>query len=229
MRSALCIGLLSLVASTVTADSSVGGFVLGGLSFAGFESEDSSGDRLELDNGVGINLSGGIRFRPAMMVKADFTYTDHDGGEFSQPAISFSDDVELSEFRLGFFWAPPHNSVAGIRLGGGYQNFSFEVPSSDFENDLDGLFLEAAVLLKAGDVTVFDLGGALMGLEDDNGEDASGLELRGGVTFKAGPVDIGATLRTLMLDTDFSGGGSAEDTYTDFRITVGTTWGYPGR
>ena len=94
---------------------------------------------------------------------------------------------------------------------------------------MDGLFLESALLLKAGDITAFDLGGALMSLDGDNDEDVFGLEFKAGVSVSAGPVDIGASLRTLFLDTDFSSGESSEDTYTDLRITVGTTWGYPGR
>src|SRR5262245_243412 len=83
----------------------VGGYVNGGLSFASYELEDSDDFGLELEGGTGFNLTGGFRFSPGFQLRAQFTQTKHDGGDFTFDGDfdgSFDEEVTLSEFRAGF-------------------------------------------------------------------------------------------------------------------------------
>lgn len=219
--------LLAVLPQFVYADT-VGGFINGGLSSVSFDAEFTDGS-IELEDGRGLNLTGGIRFKPNLMVRAGITSSNHDGGVIcisGSGCTNFTDEVDLEETRVGVFYAPQVNDVFGFRVGGGYESVSFQFESSP-ESESDGIFLEGAVLLNAGRVVTFDIGGAFFALEDEDGFDTDGTEFRVGATFHAGPVDIGVSGRGLYLETDYGGGDTEEDNIGEARLTVGGSWGYP--
>lgn len=227
MNLKLC-GLLLAVVPQLGFAAAVGGFVNGGFSSVTFSGE-VGGDTIDLEDGNGFNVTGGVRFKPGLMVRAGFSSSNHDGGVFcisGSGCTNFSDEVDLEEFRLGVFYAPQVNDVVGFLIGGGYESLSFQVEGSP-ESDPDGTFFEGAVLLNAGRVVTFDIGGAVFALEDDDGFETDGTEFRVGATFHAGPVDIGVGWRGIYLETDYGGGDIEEDDVGEARLTIGGSWGYP--
>jgi hypothetical protein len=216
-------------AQTQTASGPVGGFIEGGLSLAHFEAEASDDTEVELDDGTGFNLRGGIRFTPGLMLNLAYTQTDHSGGEVRQPGFGttdFDDDVSLQELRAGFYYAPPHTRVFGFRAGAGYEKVTIDFDFGDY--DADGVFGEGALLIKAGRVATFDISGALMVLDADGADEIGGADFRSGVRFHVGVVDLGLAYRVLALHYEYDDGSDEDDVYEELRLTVGTHWGYPG-
>ncbi|TJY58185.1 porin family protein [Sinimarinibacterium sp. CAU 1509] len=216
-------------AQTQTPSDPVGGYLEGGLSAAHFEIETSDNTTIELDDGAGFNLLGGIRFAPGLMLNVAYTQTDHSGGEVHQPGSadsSFGYDVSLQELRAGLFYAPPHTRVFGFRAGAGYEKITFDLDFGDY--DADGVFGEGALLIKAGRIATFDLSGALMVLDGDGADEIGGAEFRSGVRFHVGAVDLGLAYRVLALHFEYDDGSDEDDLYEELRLTIGTRWGYPG-
>jgi len=217
----------------IIANAEVGGFINGGLSFTSFEAEDNFGDRVELDDGTGFNVTGGIRFKPGLMAKLSYSYAEYDGGDLflnNRFVGSFDDEVNADELRIGFYYAPPERRVIGFRVGGGYERVSIDIPSvfSD-ESKTDGLFAEGAILINAGRIVTFDIGGALMAMEDEDSNDSAGAEFRAGAVFHVGPVDLGLAYRALAINTEYDDGDEEDDTIGELRLTIGGAWGYPGK
>jgi hypothetical protein len=213
----------------LVAHADVGGFIEGGLSRVSAEETDPP-FRAELDDGTGLNIAGGIRWAPGFMVKASYSMSEHDGGDLFQNGRrlgSFDDEVTAEELRIGFYWAPLHETTIGYRVGGGYENTMIDIATLG-DNETDGFFVEGALLIKAGQVVTFDLGGAIMATEDDDSNDTDGLELHVGAKFHAGPVDIGAMYRHIEFTTD-AGGVDVDDEFGEFRVTIGGSWGYGRR
>jgi hypothetical protein len=246
-----------IMAAPLVAQAEVGGFIEGGVNFTALRIEDDFDsrveNRIEFDDGTGFNLTGGLRFTPGLMLKASYSFSEHDGGDVfrnGRRIFAFDNEIEADELRVGFYYAPPQKRVVGFRVGGGYERVSIDAP--DFMADeakTDGLFVEAALLLNAGQVASFDIGGAVMAMEDDRDNDAVGLEFRAGVTFHTGPVDIGLAYRFLGIATDnydFDDDSYYDDDYyyydyeeeyssrydqssviSELRLTVSGKWGYP--
>ncbi len=216
-------------AQTPPAADSVGGFIEGGLSLAHFEAEDSYDNKIELDDGAGFNLRGGIRFVPGLMLNVAYTQTDHSGGEVRQPGngtTKFDNDVSLNELRAGLFYAPPHTRVFGFRAGAGYEKVTLDFDFADY--DADGVFGEGGLLIKAGRVATFDISGAIMVLDADGADAIGGADLRSGVRFHVGAVDLGLAYRVLALHFEYDDGSEEDDLYEELRLTIGAHWGYPG-
>lgn len=226
------IALILLVIPVMAAAQDVGGFFRGGVAVTAFEEEDSFGNRIELDGGAGINLTGGVRFVPGIMLRAAWTHSEHEGGEYFFPGVgsgTFEQDAEIDEFRLGVFYQPPHERVVSFRAGAGYEGVRIDVPALYFDLDFDGVFVEGAVLFRVAEVVTFDVGLALMGLEDNYDQDAGGAEFRASALFGAGPLDFEASYRALNINTEYWDGGDVDDTFAELRFTVGASWGYPQR
>lgn len=229
MRTLLAALLFALPA--IASADPVGGFVRGGLSLTGFEEEDSFGNRIELDGGGGINLTGGVRFEPGLSIKGAWTHSEHDGGEYDFPGLgsgTFEEDSEIDEFRFGVYYEPPMTRMIGFRAGGGYEGMRVDIPALTYELEFDGVFVEGAVLFKVGRIVTFDAGLAFMGLEDNFDQDAGGAEIRFGALFDTGPLDIEVVYRGLNINTEYDfGGGDVDDTFGELRVSIGGAWGYP--
>lgn len=221
--------LAAALAAPLAAQAEVGGFIEGGLSHVSGEETDAP-FRVELDEAIGFNIAGGIRWAPGLMAKISYSGSEHDGGELFQNGrrvATFTDDVSAEELRIGFYWAPLHTNTVGFMVGGGYENTLIEVGSFS-ENETDGGYLEGVLLVKAGTVATLEFGGAVMSTEGDDNTDTDGLELRVGAKFHLGPVDLGVAYRYLEFSTDV-GGGDVDDEFGEFRVTVGGAWGYGSR
>lgn len=211
----------------------VGGFVAGGLSSGKLtEQDDPYTYEVDTDSGGGLNLTGALRFRPGIMVRAGFDSIRADGGTacvLGSGCSSFGNDVDVHETRLGVFYAPPMHKVLGFRVGGGYERVSLEIQGSG-KGVSDGGFIEGALLINAGRIVTFDVGAALLSLTDDNDEHVRGGEFAAAAIFHAGPVDIGVSGRGLHFETDVSGSSSTvSDDFSEGRLTVGGQWGYAAR
>lgn len=229
MKHALAAMALLAIPTVASADTA-GGFFYGGLNFTNYTEEYSDGSQLELDSGGGLHLNGGLRFGPGLMLSASYSTSSHDGGDYCDAGcLRFDEKIELDEFRLGFYYAPPQASVVGFRVGGGYEKVGLEVPAFDVSTTTKGPFVQGVLLLKAGPVALFDLGLALMVLEDDDGNDSGGAEFKAGVTFHTGAVDLGLSYRSLALNTVYAGGDEVDSVYGELRLTIGGTWGYPDK
>lgn len=220
--------LAAALAAPFAVHAEVGGFVEGGLATVSGQETDPP-FKVELDDGLGINLAGGLRWSPGFMVKIAYSMSEHDGGEISSGNLraNFDDEVTAEELRIGFFWAPLHEETVGFRIGGGYENTLIEIDSFG-ESETDGVFVEGALLVRAGDVVTFDFGGALIKTEDEDNNDTDGVEFRIGAKFHLGPVDLGVAYRHLEFSTDVDG-TDVDDEFDELRVTIGGSWGWGRR
>lgn len=206
-----------------------GGFINVGPSFVSFEQTEGP-DRIEYDNGSGFNLTGGVRWSPGLMIRGSFLHTSHDGGTVNAPSIpafgTFTNEVEIEETRLGIFYAPAFEKVVGFRAGGGFEKLTLEIASLSASDKADGLFVEGAVLLRASRFVSFDIGAALMALEDDGGDDVGGAEFGAKALFDFGGFDFSVGWRALSLVGENTNGPDTESDAGEFRITLGGNWGY---
>jgi hypothetical protein len=218
-----------LLLASPAAFAQVGGYLNGGLSIATYENEDSEDFGIELDTGTGFNLTGGIRFSPGFDVRLSYVQTTHDGGDLTFEDDfdgSFDDEVKLSEFRAGFFYAMTPKPV-GFRVGGGYTEQGFEFEDED-EFTTDGLFLEAALVVNAGKFVTFDIGGTFLALEDEEDGETGGFEFNVKSLFHVGPVDLGVGYRLLGMHTEYDEDDyELDEVYGEFRLTIGGSWGFP--
>jgi hypothetical protein len=217
----------------------VGGFFVGGLSSGRLHEEDDDPhtEEIETEGGGGINLTGGLRFEPGLMVRASYMTTTaerwEDCDKLAGTCTTNEADFVVWETRVGAFYAPAldHRPVS-FRVGGGYENFAMKIKGSGNELESDGAFVEGAVVFNAGRVATFDTGVALFGLENEFG-DAGGAEFFGNVAFHTGPVDVGLGIRSLGITTELDDPSFPDATFTDNyvegRLTIGTAWGYGSR
>lgn len=219
-----------------------GGFIEGGLSIGTYEFEDSDDDGLDFDPALGYRLTGGVRFSPGFEVRASFVSTDYKDGDLisNNSVVGDADgDTSFSQFRVGAFYSPRTRSVVGFRVGAGYekQSFDFEIPAVELEIDSTGYFAEGALLINAGSLITFDVGGKYLKMHTDtNGAsergDKDGIEFHTTATFHLGPVDVGAGFRLLKMDTTYDDPTGGEDYVVDENVkelfvTVAGAWGYP--
>ncbi len=223
-----------LLVPTISYADSFGGFVSAGYNSGSFSVKDDPYTvKIDLEDGRGGNLTGGVRFRPGIMLRASLDSTTHEG--FTACAagsgcMDFSDEFKRTESRFGVFYAPQFNRVLGLRAGLGFEKITIEAPTvSSTDAASDGRFFEIALLLNAGKAVTFDIGGASFDLENDDAEDVKGAEVAIGATFHAGPVDIGLMGRAISLETELNGGGTVTEDFSEGRVTIGTSWGYLSR
>ena len=204
-------------------------FVRGGLSSVGFEQNDSPRTySLKADDGGGLNLSGGLRLDNGFALRADFVGSSHDGGRLCVSGLgcgNFDDDIDVGEGRLVFLWAPQLSEHVMLEVGGGFESISAD--TGDVESKIGGIVLEGSLVFPATEVWTFNVGLALMSLEDDDThEDVTGGEFRAGVIADVGPVEIGAMLRGLGLEQDDDDSSSTIETGVgELRLTIGGSWG----
>lgn len=212
---------------------SVGGFFELGASGSTFSvtDDDPQTFKLDFDDGGGASVAGGIRFKPGLMVRANYDRTRYDGGSdctIPGSCVRFDDRLTRSESRLGVFFAPQITPMVGVRAGLGWQWINYEIRTTGFDMTEDGLFVEVAGLFNVGRIVTFEAGGAVSGLQNDNDEDVGGAEYLLGAIFHTGPVDIGVHARGQRLETKFQGGGKGMEEFSSFLVSVGTHWGYAG-
>ena len=228
MKKLLALGLL-LGSSAAFAEA--GGYVNGGFSLSSYNGKYDDGFELDLDPGRGFNLQGGVRFSPGIDVRLSFDQVKHDGGDALDDGnllFSFDDEVTISEFRLGVYFAPPPKRTVGFRVGGGYIRQSFKIEGFGSDTDTaNGLFGEGAVLIDAGKVVTFDLGGTLFVNEHDEDGTSVGVEAHAMAVFHAGPVDIGAGYRYQAINTQFDDDDNLDESIGELRLTIGGSWGFP--
>jgi hypothetical protein len=222
--------VLLLMSPAVFAE--VGGYIDGGPTVAFYEFEDSDDFRLEFDTGVGYSLAGGLRFTPGLNLHATYRHVEHRGGDvyFDDDKIdTFDEDLELSDLRIGFHYAPPVEKVVGFRVGAGYvrQTFEIDAPGSD-ELVTDGGFFEGGLIVKPAQFITLDVGGGLLAMKDDEDGDAFGLEVRGQATFHFGALDLGLGGRWTLVNTEYEDDFDLEEEFGEIRFTIGGSWGYPG-
>lgn len=197
----------------------VGGYIRGGISSVGFEISDSAGDSLELDRGVGPSFVGGLQFANGIGVRANYVKAGHKGGTAcSGGCVSFSDNVDTSETRIGVLYSPKIQQTVGFEVGLGLEALKLE------DEKIDGPFLESALLLKAGQITTIDIGLGIFDLEADDGTGFEGAEFRLGALakFSAGG-EIGARVRRVHLEND-DFGITTELDFTEIGITLGASF-----
>lgn len=215
--------------SPVTAEEAVGGFVTVGLSSGKLHEEDDPYTyEVDPDAGGGLNLTGGVRFKPNIMVRLGLDGVTSDSGKAcvsGSGCTAINTDVKVRETRADAFYAPPMGRRFGWRVGGGYERISVEFNGT--RNVMDGVIIEGGFLVNAGKVVTFDIGLAAMGLQDDFGQDVGGGEFSGTALFHIKSFDLGVTGRAVGLETDVTGSGSkVKDDFSEVRLTAGWQWGY---
>jgi hypothetical protein len=220
------VGLLLLPQAAHAAEGSTA-FVRGGLSSVGFESSASS-YRFEAEDGGGLNLAGGLRLANGFAVRAELVGSKHDGFRFCADGLGcgkFDEEVSVGERRLVFLYAPMLSERVMLEVGGGLESISSD--TGDVESKAGGLVAEGNVVFLTSEAWRFNIGLALMGLEDDDtNEGVGGGEVRVGFVARAGSVELGAMLRALHLEQDDDDSSGSETDVVELRLTLGTSWDF---
>jgi hypothetical protein len=222
MRRALPALLLALAAPVAPAEN-VAGWAHGGIGMALREPADASGPGLQYDTGTLLHVDVGNRYPEGLMVRVDYAYTLYDELTAAGGALTIEEDIERHEARGGLFYAPWTRGPLGWRIGGGYAYVREDVDAPEAERQQDGGYVEAGLVVRAGQRVTLDFAGAGLKLEGKDDYDAEGAELRAGATLHTRPLDLGVALRYQKLERD----APFDEELLELRFGVGGAWGYP--
>lgn len=197
-------------------------FINGGLTTTGLEITSSTGSRLEPERGAGLNLSFGIHTAAGLVARARFSGTHHEGLTSCTPVCVYGPTVESDtrEARYALLYSPPSETSVAFELGGGYTKLRYEIPSLGYDTRSDGPVVEGALLFALNDAARIDVGAAALFLEDDTGQDVDGGEFHAGITIYTQPIELGAVIRGVHLESQNSG-VTTETDIGEIRLTLG--------
>ena len=218
------LALLCLLAAGRALAEDVAGRIDGGIGMALREpSHAAPWDQLrpEYDNGTLLHASVASHYDYGLLVRLDYAYTFYDALTGAN-GLAIAEDIEQHDARGGVFYAPWPDRPVGFRIGGGYAYAQEDVDNPEGEQQQDGGFVEGGLTVRAGKRVTFDVALAGLKLEGDDDYDAEGTELRGGVAFDTGPLDLTFGARYI----DWQRESPFDEELFELRIGIGGAWGY---
>lgn len=212
---------LALLAPGLACAADVTGYLNAGVGFASRDIErDAPFGNLDLDydDGAAWHVDGGVRLPGELLLTGSYTISKY--GDFTaiDGDLLIADDSTQRDTRFGAFLAPAPAGGFAYRAGAGYALIEDTV---GIVAEAQGLFVEAGAARRLGEHLRFTGAATLLQLHGD--ADREGLEVRTGLAYGLGSVDLTADARYLRLGSD----ELPDEHLYELRLGVGSAWGSP--